>query len=207
MRSMCNHRPDLIQKNEIDAIMKLTSKYELHDGLLYRRAFDPVDCEIQLRCCAPQGNLSTMEYPGIGKRKLIIRNRICLEYHNGRLSGHQGRDRTLDLIEKDWWWPTMGRDVCHWCETCTHCASENRMTGASAWTRTELNSRPFRVIQFDIVNCQNSAGGLTERSICLLPSACSVDGAGSSRCWQKRQRRSRKRLCRMVEFPAHACVW
>ena len=34
---------------------------------------------------------------------------------------------------------------------CSLCNKEKGVTGVSAWTRTELHSHPFRVIQFDLV--------------------------------------------------------
>ena len=55
----------------------------------------------------------------------------------------------------------MAEDVRNWCRRCRHCQSERGVPGVSAWTRTELYSRPFRVIQIDTVHCRDreDAGG------------------------------------------------
>jgi len=86
-----------------------------------------------------------MEVPGVGRVELSLRNRILVEYHNGKLGGHRGREATYDRLEKDFWWPGMYRDVVAWCRLCVACQKENSLTGKSAWTRTEIYDRPFLV--------------------------------------------------------------
>ena len=83
-----------------------------------------------------------------------FRERILLEYHNGRLGGHQGRERTMDNVSRDFWWPGMYGDVRRWCAKCEFCRAERGSTGVSAWTRTELFTCPFRVMQFDTITCR-----------------------------------------------------
>ena len=59
------------------------------------------------------------------------------------------------MIERDFWWPGMREDVRRWCKSCQHCLGERAShSGVSAWTRTELFSRPFRVLQYDTVTCR-----------------------------------------------------
>ena len=84
--------------------------------VLYRRVYDASDGELQLRPVVPTGGTSQMEVPGVGSRELSLRSRIILEYHNGVLGGHQGRDKTYHRIERDWWWPGMYKDVVVWCK-------------------------------------------------------------------------------------------
>ena len=52
----------------------------------------------------------------------------------------------------------MAEDVRSWCKRCVHCQGERGVSGVSAWTRTELHSRPFRVIQIDTVTCRDRQG-------------------------------------------------
>ena len=53
----------------------------------------------------------------------------------------------------------MYTDVMRWCAGCEHCQRENRPTSQAAWTRTELYSRPFRALQFDMVTCSQTETG------------------------------------------------
>ena len=73
--------------------------------------------------------------------------------HNGMMGGHVGVEKTVERIQKDWYWPGMHEAVDRWCATCDLCKGEHGTTGISVWTRTELYSRPFGVIQFDTVEC------------------------------------------------------
>ena len=51
-------------------------------------------------------------------------------------------------------WPGMYGDVRRWCNKCELCRAERGTTGVAAWTRTELYSCPFRVMQFDTIACR-----------------------------------------------------
>ncbi len=94
------------------------------------------------------------EVVGRGERPLSYRELILMEYHNGALAGHQGRDRTTEMIERDFWWSGLPEDVRRWCRKCIHCQGERGTSGVTAWTRTELYSRPFRVLQYDTITCR-----------------------------------------------------
>jgi len=78
-----------MQVKILETLVRHSEKFELLDGLLYRRVYDAADGELQLRVCVPDEELSALEMPGIGRRKLNCRSRILLEYHNGMLGGHQ----------------------------------------------------------------------------------------------------------------------
>ena len=58
-----------------------------------------------------------------------------------------------DNVSRDFWWPGMYGDVRRWCSKCEFCRPERGASGLSAWTRTELYSCPFRVMQFDHITC------------------------------------------------------
>ena len=143
--------------------------------VLFRRVYDASEGEIQLRVAVPTGGTSSMEVPGVGRRDLSLRNRLLLEYHNGVLGGHLGRDKTYARLERDWWWPGLYRDVMLWCKHCLPCQKENSRTGVSAWSRTEYYDRPFRVIQFDLVTCGSEGineGGVTGARYILTSICC-----------------------------------
>ena len=77
-----------------------------------------------------------------------------------------GRDRTMERLAAEWWWPGMYTDVYRWCAKCEHCQRENKPSAINAWVRTELYLRPFRALQMDTVVCtmgeqSRGAGRLT----------------------------------------------
>ena len=36
-----------------------------------------------------------------------LRQRIIMQYHDSRVTGHLGRMKTLELISRDYWWPQI----------------------------------------------------------------------------------------------------
>ena len=104
------------------------------------------------------------ELPGLGEKKLGYRERILLEYHNGPLAGHPGREKTTEMVERSWWWPHMFEDIRRWCRRCLACQAEHGSTGISAWSRTEFYSRPFRVLEFDLIKCHDAQSSATRAS-------------------------------------------
>ena len=166
LRALRRGSPSLFkERTSNDRLVRLAEKYELVGSLLYRRVYDRVEGESQLRCCVPSGSCGKFELPGIGEKELGYRERILLEYHNGPLAGHPGREKTTEMVERSWWWPHMFEDVRRWCRRCLTCQAEHGTTGVSAWARTEFYSRPFRVLEFDLIKChdaQNGSGGASE---------------------------------------------
>jgi len=69
-----------MQVKNLETLVRHSEKFALLDGLLYQRVYDTADGELQLRVCAPEEELSAMEMPGMGRRKLNCRSRILLEY-------------------------------------------------------------------------------------------------------------------------------
>ena len=121
-----NHR-------SIEGAFEYATGFALFQGLLYRRAFNAADREHQYRLCIPEGVHSRMVIPGETlQREVGYRERFLLEYHNGTIAGHQGRDKCLELMSRDVWWPRMYSDVRKWTVSCEHCAGERGAPGVKA---------------------------------------------------------------------------
>ena len=88
----------------------------------------------------------------------MFRNELILEYHNGRLAAHRGRDQTVTALASDWWWPELRHDVKHWIAGCEVCAAAHGHAARSAWTRSNLYSHPFRALQFDLMSVPETDG-------------------------------------------------
>ena len=161
--------PEIFRNNvSADTVKRQSEKFEIHNGLLYRRVFDAVEGEINLKPAVPTGAAAAIELPGYGQRSLDHRSRLLLEYHNGVLGGHMGRDTTMDRLERDWWWPGMYRDVCECCKHCEICQREHARSGASAHTRTQLFTRPFR----DVARNEGVEGSVTGAKYILTAICC-----------------------------------
>ena len=156
-KGLVNFRQEVGQRTgsrTIDGVLELAQEFEVIRGLLYRRVYDAVDGEVQLRLCVPDQAHSQYEYPGQAYKSLGYRERLILEYHNGPLGGHVGRERTYEILSKDFWWPGMYEDVRRWCKNCEQCTRERGVAGTTSFSRTQFYSRPFRVLQYDTVKCR-----------------------------------------------------
>ena len=106
-----------------------------------------------------------------------FREFLFLQYHNSMLGGHCGRERTVSKLTRDWWWLGLYESVRKWCALCRLCQPENALVSLSAHARTELYSRPFRVIQFDTIKCESQAEDTHTKYV--LTAIC----AFSRYCW------------------------
>jgi hypothetical protein len=51
-----------------------------------------------------------------------LRKDVFDQLHVKRVSGHFGRDRTLEAIKTRFYWPNMSDSIKRWCTECTLCA-------------------------------------------------------------------------------------
>ena len=77
--------------------------------------------------------LGQLDVPGHGFNPSCYREPLLLESHNSPLAGHQGRERTAEMLGRDLWWPGLYKDVEQWCQLCQVCRNENGYSGTSAW--------------------------------------------------------------------------
>ena len=50
-----------------------------------------------------------------------LRHRVISEHHDAPYLGHPGRDRTLELLQRHFWWAAMRNDVAHYVGICKGC--------------------------------------------------------------------------------------
>jgi hypothetical protein len=58
-----------------------------------------------------------------------LQQRIMREHHASPLAGHTGRDRTIELIERQYWWPSLKRDVADFVARCDACQRNKARSG------------------------------------------------------------------------------
>ena len=85
---------------------------------------------------------------------LVARPRILENCHGGSaLSGHQSRTRTLDIIQRNHWWPGMSQDVARWVGSCPRCLAAktplNKTVGIARFSRAAQH--PFDIVAMDFV--------------------------------------------------------
>jgi hypothetical protein len=90
-------RPAVTRKT-IDKLLSQAEQYELVGETLFRKVFEPVDNEVQLRLVVPSGPAGKFDIPGIGVKPLGYREKVLLDCHNGPFGAHQGRDRTYEIV-------------------------------------------------------------------------------------------------------------
>ena len=80
--------PDAFKDKKIDGVIRSLDKFEMINQVLFRRVYNPVSNQVELRCAVPTGAVSRFDFPARGSTPLGFRERILLEYHNGKLGGH-----------------------------------------------------------------------------------------------------------------------
>ena len=88
--------------------------------------------------------------------------------HDHPLAGHFGRDRTLDLLRRKWFWKGMAKDVEAYVQSCDRC---NKVKSAGKQNlpplQPILSNRPWAIITLDFVGSFEPAAG-TRNTECLV---------------------------------------
>lgn len=50
-----------------------------------------------------------------------MRTQLLRMHHDGELASHFGRDKTLALLTRKYWWPQVKEDVEDYVRTCEVC--------------------------------------------------------------------------------------
>ncbi|KAL4009484.1 hypothetical protein ACER0C_003336 [Sarotherodon galilaeus] len=90
------------------------------------------------------------------------RQEALLWAHSSPLSGHPGPDRTLQLLRRAFWWPSMTRDVREFVSACDTCARAKSSTQPPAGDLCPLPvpGRPWSHVGLDFVTGLPSVNGL-----------------------------------------------
>ena len=54
-------------------------------------------------------------------REPTLREKVIHDHHDSPLAGHPGNEKTLELVLRDYWWPSVKYDVRKYVEGCTTC--------------------------------------------------------------------------------------
>jgi hypothetical protein len=80
---------------------------------------------------------------------------VIAAHHDAPVHGHPGIARTIQLVERDSWWPGLRREVTDYVKGCTECQHHkvnNRPTKAPLepiWAKPE--AMPFETVAVDFI--------------------------------------------------------
>ncbi|KAK3254219.1 hypothetical protein CYMTET_36564, partial [Cymbomonas tetramitiformis] len=82
-----------------------------------------------------------------------LRELVMREAHESHAAGHTGRDKTLDRVNRRFWWPRTSRDVTEWCKSCPVCQQTRPRNGYPDGQLNPLQVpvRLWQVVSIDFV--------------------------------------------------------
>jgi hypothetical protein len=82
-----------------------------------------------------------------------LRDKIIAAHHDSPYSGHQGRDKTAELVTRRYWWYGVKQAVAKYCAQCHHCQM-NKSTNtkpAGKLVPLQVPDRPWASISVDFI--------------------------------------------------------
>lgn len=125
------------------ALLKQWGRLTEQTGVVYRKVVRPDGGEEVLQVLLP----------------VALKEKVLTEVHQNH--GHQGVDRTLELLRQRCYWPGMTADVRHWCQTCERCqvAKDSGPPGRSFMGHL-LASEPNEILAVDYTLLEPTRNGL-----------------------------------------------
>jgi hypothetical protein len=82
-----------------------------------------------------------------------LRLRVMQLCHDHPLSGHYGREKTLDLIRRDYYWPRMREDIADFVRSCATCARTKtpRHKPYGLLKQLPIPDRPWESVSMDFI--------------------------------------------------------
>jgi hypothetical protein len=78
---------------------------------------------------------------------------ILWAHHDSPVARHPGQFHTQELIGREFWWPTLSKDVRKYVEACETCQRTkiNRRSPNAPLYPTEIATEPWEIISMDII--------------------------------------------------------
>lgn len=124
-------------------LLRQWKRFVENDGVLYRRVLHPSGRDECLQLVLPAA----------------LQSEVLNQLHEHH--GHQGINRTLELVGQRCYWPRMFAEVRRWCEKCLRCQeSKGEPPLAAAHMGHLLASRPNEVVAVDFTLLEPTSGGV-----------------------------------------------
>src|ERR1700727_85847 len=81
------------------------------------------------------------------------RERIIQENHDAPLAGHPGEDKTIELVQQHFWWPSLKKDVREYVKGCLACQAykPHRYKTKAPLNPLPITPTPFQNISMDLI--------------------------------------------------------
>ncbi len=135
-------RPDparMSRDQETQLLLREYSRLKLVRGVMYREV--KIDGDDKLQLVLPKA----------------FREMALKGLHDD--IGHMGRDRTLDLVRRRFFWPKMSRDVEDKVKNCVRCVMRKTPTNARAPLVNIRTTQPLEIVSLDFLSLEQSKGG------------------------------------------------
>ena len=107
------------------------------------------------------------------KKRLVFvpdtaRAAVLKESHDSPLAGHPGSTKTVELVRRDFWWPTLFSDVRAYVRGCNRCQRTRpvRTTRAKVLHPNEVPEAPWQIVTVDLIGELPESNGFN--AICVL---------------------------------------
>ena len=82
-----------------------------------------------------------------------VRMEVLRRLHDTPLAGHLGQKRTLELVQRKYYWPKMKTDIEDYCLRCTQCRKNKAETHATFGSLMPLApaERPWSRVGIDLI--------------------------------------------------------
>lgn len=125
------------------ALLRQWDRLVEKDGVLYRQVFRPDGGESVHQLLLPA----------------TLKEEVLTEVHQRH--GHQGVERTLELLRQRCYWPGMTSEVANWCQTCKRCqVAKNSQPPVRSRMGHLLASRPNEILAIDYTVLEPTQQGI-----------------------------------------------
>ena len=75
------------------------------------------------------------------------------ECHDNKLAGHVGKDKTIELVSRNFYWPKMHDEIMKYVSTCLLCQSNkpSNQSPSGLLQPLPIPSRPWQIISMDFI--------------------------------------------------------
>ena len=128
---------------QVKPYLKHLKQFQLHDGLLYRKVYSEK----------------------VGKKSHFLQLVLPTQMINTAIQGchdevgHQGRDKTLDLLRERFFWPSLYRDVVEHISNCRNCLKRKGSTPKEELCPISA-SKPLELVHIDYLTLEPSKGNI-----------------------------------------------
>ena len=98
-----------------------------------------------------------------------LRERIIKENHDSILAGHPGCAKTIELIQRDYWWPSITKDCHSYVNGCSACQRSKplRQKPLSLLAPNEVPENNWQIISCDFVTNLPRSKGYNSVMVCV----------------------------------------